>query len=85
MNTNELRPNQAAFLFSALQVIMVAATVYVFASAKYSPPAVSNGSRIRLLRMTISEGILLRSTADPTITASRAPGKISSPRIWSPR
>src|ERR1700691_284335 len=39
MNTNELRPNRAAFLFSALQVVMVGVTVYVFASGKFSPPA----------------------------------------------
>jgi cytochrome c oxidase subunit 2 len=38
MKTNEPRSSWAAFLFPALQFLLVAATVYVFLSKKYDPP-----------------------------------------------
>jgi len=39
MNTNEHSSRWAAFLFSALLILLVLATVYVFVSGKYAPPA----------------------------------------------
>jgi cytochrome c oxidase subunit II len=44
MNTKEHRSHWAAFLFTALQVLMVVVTVYVFLSGKYAPPAAITAS-----------------------------------------
>jgi cytochrome c oxidase subunit 2 len=38
-DTDHPRPSWAAFLFPALQFLLVAATVYVFVSKEYAPPA----------------------------------------------